>query len=38
VNRLRTLVRNARLEQAMGRAPASFRELFQELKGIIPET
>jgi ribosome-associated protein len=35
--RLRALVRNARREQALGKAPASFRELFQELKSIIPE-
>jgi ribosome-associated protein len=36
--RLRALVRNARREQALGKAPASFRELFQELKSIIPES
>jgi ribosome-associated protein len=37
VQRVRTLVRNARREQALGRAPASYRELFQVLKTIIPE-
>jgi ribosome-associated protein len=38
VPRLRTLVRNARREQTLGRPPSNFRELFQELKTIIPET
>jgi ribosome-associated protein len=38
VQRLRTLVRNARREQALGRPPASFRELSQELRTVIPET
>jgi ribosome-associated protein len=37
VPRLRTLVRNARREHTLGRPPASFRELFQELKTTIPE-
>jgi ribosome-associated protein len=35
---LRTLVRNARREQALDRPPASSRELFQALKTLIPET
>jgi ribosome-associated protein len=33
--RLRALVRNARRERSLGRAPASFRELFQALRSII---
>jgi ribosome-associated protein len=37
VQRLRTLVRNARREQTLGRGPASYRALFQELKATIPE-
>jgi ribosome-associated protein len=37
IQRVRALVRNARREQALGKPPASFRELFQELKTIIPE-
>jgi ribosome-associated protein len=37
VQRLRALIRNARREQTLGRPPASFRELFQALKTIIPE-
>lgn len=35
--RLRALVRNARRERTLGQAPASFRELFQALRAIIPE-
>ena len=38
VQHLRTLVRNARREQALGAAPESARELFQALKEAIPET
>ncbi len=34
---LRALVRNARKEHAAGKPPASYRELFQALKNIIPE-
>jgi ribosome-associated protein len=34
---LRTLVRNARREQALGMPPKSTRELFQALKEIIPD-
>lgn len=37
LQRVRTLVRNARREQALNRARVSFRELFQELKSIVPE-
>jgi ribosome-associated protein len=37
VQRLRALVRNARREHTLGQPPASFRELFQALKSIIPE-
>jgi len=37
LQRLRTLVRNARKEHAAGLAPASYRQLFQALKEIIPE-
>jgi len=37
LQRVRTLVRNARKEHAAGRPPASYRELFQALKEIIPE-
>lgn len=36
LQRVRTLVRNARREQARDAPPASFRELFQALKEIIP--
>ncbi len=38
IQHLRTLVRNARREQALGAAPESARELFQALKAAIPET
>lgn len=34
---IRVLVRNARREHAAGKPPASYRELFQALKDIIPE-
>lgn len=37
LQRVRTLVRNARKEQAAGRPPASYRELFQALRDILPE-
>jgi ribosome-associated protein len=37
VQHLRTLVRNARREQALGASPKSARELFQALKEIIPD-
>ena len=37
LQRLRALVRSARHEQALNRARVSFRELFQELKSIVPE-
>lgn len=37
IQHLRTLVRNARREQALGAAPESARELFQALKAVIPE-
>ena len=37
LQRLRTLVRNARKEHAAGQAPASYRQLFQALKEVIPE-
>ena len=37
VQQLRTLVRNARREQALGAAPESARELFRALKVAIPE-
>lgn len=36
LQRVRTLIRNARREHAHNEAPASFRELFQVLKEIIP--
>ena len=35
---LRTLVRNARKEKVAGKPPRYFRELFQELQHIIPDT
>lgn len=35
--RLRQLLRNARVEQEQGRPPRSFRALFQALKQLIPE-
>lgn len=35
---LRTLVRNARKERAAGKPPRYFRELFQALQSIIPDT
>lgn len=35
---LRTLVRNARKEKISGKPPRYFRELFQELQHIIPDT
>ncbi len=38
LQRLRTLVRNARREQALGAVPKSARELFQVLKAVIPDT
>ena len=37
LQRVRALVRSARREQAQNRARESYRELFQELKSIIPE-
>jgi ribosome-associated protein len=37
VQQLRTLVRNARREQALGASPKCARELFQVLKEIIPD-
>jgi ribosome-associated protein len=37
LQRVRTLVRNARREQALNRTRVNFRELFQELKSIVPE-
>ncbi|MCW5622417.1 MAG: DUF615 domain-containing protein [Burkholderiales bacterium] len=37
LQRVRALVRNARKEQAAAQAPASYRQLFQVLKQIIPE-
>jgi ribosome-associated protein len=37
LQRVRTLVRNARREQALNRARVNFRELFQALKSIVPE-
>ena len=37
VQQLRTLIRNARREQAESRPPKSFRELFQALKALHPE-
>jgi ribosome-associated protein len=37
LQRVRALVRNARGEQARAAAPASYRELFRELRSIIPE-
>ena len=36
LQRIRALVRNARREYSEGRAPSSFRELFQALKDIVP--
>jgi ribosome-associated protein len=35
--RLRQLVRNAKREHDEGKPPRSFRELYQELRQIIPE-
>jgi ribosome-associated protein len=37
LTRLRTLIRAARKEQETQAAPSSFRELFQALKGIVPQ-
>jgi ribosome-associated protein len=38
IPRLRTLIRNAQREQLQGKPPKSFRELFQVLRELIPET
>ena len=38
VQRLRALIRNAQKEQEAGKPPKNYREIFQVLKGIIPET
>lgn len=37
VPRIRALIRNAQREQALGKPPKSFRELFQVLRELIPE-
>ncbi len=36
--RLRTLIRNAHKEKALNKPPKSYRELFQVLRDILPET
>jgi ribosome-associated protein len=38
VPRIRALIRNAQREHALGKPPKSFRELFQLLRELIPET
>lgn len=38
VPKLRALIRNAQREQAQGKPPKSFRELFQVLRELMPET
>ena len=38
VQRLRALIRNAQKEQEAGKPPKNYREIFQVLKEIIPET
>ncbi len=38
LQRLRSLMRNANSEKLAGKPPRSFRLLFQELQGIIPQT
>lgn len=38
VQRIRALIRNAQREQSLGKPPKSFRELFQVLRELIPET
>lgn len=38
VPKLRALIRNAEREQAQGKPPKSFRELFQVLRELMPET
>lgn len=37
VPRMRALIRNAQREQALGKPPKSFRELFQVLRELMPE-
>ena len=37
LQRVRALVRSARRERALGAAPVSLRDLFRELKSLIPE-